>query len=106
MDELNTIFPIEPRFRRKEGVPISAINSNLPLDINNLRRSLVNVAQKYWYILINNMRGGDRVAQPIITNDQLQEFLSRTDTTTAAEELVSHRKGHWFESSIAHLSIH
>jgi len=42
------------------------------------------------------------MTQQVLTNEQLLELLSRTQTEGAEEELVLHRKGHWFESSIAH----
>jgi hypothetical protein len=41
----------------------------------------------------------------MLTNEQLLELLSRTQTEGTVEELVLHRKGHWFESSIAHHTL-
>ncbi len=46
------------------------------------------------------------MTQPAFTNEQLLELLSRTHLEGQSEELDLHRKGHWFESSIAHHVSH
>ena len=38
--------------------------------------------------------------EPVMTPEQIAELLSRK--LEDAEESDSHRRGHWFESSIAH----
>jgi hypothetical protein len=42
------------------------------------------------------------MTEPIMAQAQILELLSRLPTDVAAEDLERHRKGHWFESSIAH----
>jgi hypothetical protein len=44
---------------------------------------------------------GEQVERPAITADRLLDLLSRADTEPS-ENLDSHRRGHWFKSSIAH----
>ena len=43
--------------------------------------------------------------EPVMTPAQLAELLSRKLEETS-EELDSHRRGHWFEPSIAHHCCH